>query len=66
MAAKKPAAPVVERETSNLPVSYSERFAKEATDIASRIGGAAGDRIRSKANQHFIMPNGDEGTEIKA
>lgn len=62
MAAKK-AAP---RATSNLPVAVTlAQLSQESSAIASRIGAASGDRIRSNANVNFILPDGSEGTEIE-
>lgn len=54
------------RTTSNLPINYQEQLAKESAEIASRISsGVGGDRIRSKGNQHFILPDSTEAEELE-
>lgn len=60
-------APTAEpRVTSNLPaVMTLAQLSAESKAIASRIGTASGDRIRSNGNINFILPDGTEGTEIE-
>ena len=54
------------RATSNLPINYQEQLAKESAAIASRIGApGGGDRIKSKGNQFFILPDGSEADELE-
>lgn len=63
--ARKPAA-AAPRVTSNLPAVVTlAQLSEESTAIASRIGAASGDRIRSEGNMKFILPDGSEGQEIE-
>jgi len=62
MAAKK----ATPRVTSNLPAVVTlAQLSEESKAIASRIGAASGDRIRSEGNVKFILPDGSEGTELE-
>lgn len=64
MARKAPAAEP--RVTSNLPaVMTLAQLSAESKAIASRIGAASGDRIRSEGNTKFILPDNSEGKEIE-
>lgn len=60
-------APTAEpRVTSNLPaVMTLAQLSEESKAIASRIGAASGDRIRSEGNNKFIFPDGSEGQEFE-
>lgn len=54
------------RATSNLPINYQEQLAKESAAIAARIGTpGGGDRIKSKGNQHFVLPDGNTAEELE-
>ncbi len=54
------------RVTSNLPAVVTlAQLSEESSAIASRIGAASGDRIRSEGNIKFILPDSSEGQEIE-